>query len=100
MTCDRVAILRNGKVAAQGSVDALTRRTAKYKVTATAYDEALLAQFKAERVNGHVELSVEDLQQLNAFVDQIRARGALVSEVSPLHSTLEDVFVDLVRTTE
>jgi ABC-2 type transport system ATP-binding protein len=97
MTCDRVAVLRAGKVVAQGSVEELTRRPAKYRVTATAYDDALLAQFGAERVNGHVELSVADLQQLNAFVDQIRARGALVSELAPLRSTLEDVFVDLVR---
>ena len=97
MTCDRVAVLRAGKVVAQGSVEELTRRPAKYKVTATAFDDALLAQFGAERINGHVELSVADLQQLNAFVDQIRARGALVSELAPLRSTLEDVFVDLVR---
>ena len=97
MTCDRVAVLRGGKVVAAGTVDALTRRSAKYKVTATSYDEALLAQFGAERVNGHVELAVADLHQLNAFVDQIRARGALVSELAPLRSTLEDVFVDLVR---
>ena len=98
MTCDRVAVLRAGKVVAHGSVEELTRRSAKYKVTATAYDDALLTQFGAERVNGHVELSVADLQQLNAFVDQIRARGGLVSELAPLRSTLEDVFVDLVRT--
>jgi hypothetical protein len=82
---------------AHGTVEELTRRAAKYKVTATAIDDALLAQFHAERVNGHIELSVEDLQQLNALVDQIRARGGLVSELSPLRSTLEDVFVDLVR---
>jgi len=100
MTCDRVAVLRSGKVVAQGTVDALTRRSAKYKVTATAVDDALLAQFRAERVNGHIELSVDDLQQLNALIDQIRARGGLVSELAPLRSTLEDVFVDLVRTTE
>ena len=78
-------------------LESLTRRTAKYKVTATALDDALLTQFGAERVNGHVELSVADLQQLNAFVDQIRAKGGLVSELAPLRSTLEDVFVDLVR---
>jgi ABC-2 type transport system ATP-binding protein len=97
MTCDRVAVLRSGKVVAQGTVEELTRRAAKYKVTATAIDDALLAQFRAERVNGHIELSVDDLQQLNALVDQIRARGGLVSELSPLRSTLEDVFVDLVK---
>jgi ABC-2 type transport system ATP-binding protein len=97
MTCDRVAVLRSGKVVAAGSVEELTRRSEKYKVTATSYDEAVMRKFGAERVNGHVELSVVDLQQLNAFVDQIRAGGALVSELAPLRSTLEDVFVDLVR---
>lgn len=97
MTCDRVAVLRSGKVVAAGRVEDLTRQTAKYKVIATGMDDALLAQFHAERVNGHIELSIEDLQQLNAMVDQIRARGGLVSELTPLRSTLEDVFVGLVR---
>ena len=97
MTCDRVAVLRSGKVVAAGRVEELTRQTAKYKVIATAIDDALLAQFHGQRVNGHVELSVDDLQQLNAMLDQIRARGGLVSELSPMRSTLEDVFVDLVR---
>ena len=60
-------------------------------------DDAILAPFQPERVNGHIELSVGDLQQLNALIDQIRANGGLVSELSPLRSTLEDVFVDLVR---
>jgi len=97
MTCDRVAMLRSGKVVAAGRVEELTRQTAKYKVIATAIDDALLAQFHGQRVNGHVELSVDDVQQLNAMLDQIRARGGLVSELSPMRSTLEDVFVDLVR---
>jgi hypothetical protein len=33
-------------------------------------------------------------------VDALRARGALLTELSPVRSTLEDVFVDLVRTGE
>jgi len=35
MTCDRVAVLRSGKVVAAGRVEDLTRQTAKYKVIAT-----------------------------------------------------------------
>src|SRR5438552_15306083 len=97
-SCRRVAGLRSGTIVAQGTVDALTRRSAKYKLTATAVDDALLTHFGGERVNGHLELSVADLQSLCAFIDQIRARGGLVSELAPLRSTLEDVFVDLVRT--
>jgi ABC-2 type transport system ATP-binding protein len=102
MTCDRVAVLRSGKVAAQGTVEQLTRRAAKYKLVATPIDDALLAQFRAsgagvEPVNGHFELTVSDVAHLNALLDQLRGRGSMVTELSPLRSTLEDVFVDLVR---
>ncbi len=102
MTCDRVAVLRQGKVVAQGRVEELTRQSEKYKLVATPIDDALVAAFResgalVERVNGHLELSVQNLQHLNALVDQLRSRGALLTEVSPLRATLEDVFVDLVK---
>ena len=105
LTCDRVAVLRNGRVAAAGAIDTLTRRTAQYKMVAAPLDETLLASFRetgagVQRVNGHLELSVDDLQHLNALVDRLRAQGAVLSELSPLRSTLEDVFVDLVRASD
>src|SRR5438874_5615932 len=57
LTCDRVAVLRNGKVAAFGRVDELTRRSEQYKMVAAPVDDALLAAFRetgagVERVNG------------------------------------------------
>jgi len=102
LTCDRVAMLRRGKVAAAGTVEELTRRSAKYKLIASPVDDALLETFRAtgagvDRVNGHFELSVSDLQHLNQLVDQLRASGGVLSELSPLRNTLEDVFVDLVK---
>ena len=53
-----------------------------------------------ERVNGHIELSVENIEHLNALVDKVRSSGAMLTELAPLRSTLEDVFVDLVRAPE
>jgi ABC-2 type transport system ATP-binding protein len=102
LTCDRVAMLRRGKVAAEGTVEELTRRSAKYKLIASPVDESLLDAFRAtgaivDRVNGHFELGVDDLPHLNRLVDQLRANGGILSELSPLRSTLEDVFVDLVK---
>jgi ABC-2 type transport system ATP-binding protein len=102
LTCDRVAVLRSGRVAAEGTIDELTRRSPKYKLIASPIDEALLTIFRdtgatADRVNGHVELGVNDLEHLNAIVDKVRAHGAVISELSPMRSTLEDVFVDLVK---
>jgi ABC-2 type transport system ATP-binding protein len=105
LTCDRVAVLRNGKVAIEGTVEELTRPTAKYKMVAAPVDDALVAAFResgagVERVNGHLELSVANVEHLNALVDKARSSGVLLSELAPLRSTLEDVFVDLVRTTD
>jgi ABC-2 type transport system ATP-binding protein len=104
LTCDRVAVLRGGRVAAEGTIEELTRKTAKYKMVATPIDEPLLAMFRetgagVERVNGHLVLSVNDVQHLNELVDGLRSRGSVLSELAPVRSTLEDVFVDLVKAT-
>lgn len=105
LTCNRVAVLRSGRVVAAGKVDDLTRQAEKYKIVATPIDDRLVAAFResgagVDRVNGHLELSVQNLEHLNALVDKLRSTGALLSEVSPLRSTLEDVFVDLVKAGE
>jgi hypothetical protein len=74
-------------------------------MTVSPVDEPLLAAFRAsgagvERVNGHLVLTTRDLGHLNALVDTARAQGGVLSELSPMRSSLEDVFVDLVRTGE
>jgi ABC-2 type transport system ATP-binding protein len=102
LTCDQVAVLRNGRVAAAGTIDELTRKSAKYKMMASPVDDELIASFVesgagVDRVNGHLELSVSDPAHLNALIDKLRARGGILTELSPLRSTLEDVFVDLIR---
>ncbi len=112
LTCDRVAVLRQGKVAAEGTIDELTRATGGgrpgsppkvYKLVASGVDDALLEAFRATgasagRVNEHVRLEVRDADHLNTLIDAARSRGVLLSELTPERSSLEDVFVDLVRT--
>ena len=105
LTCDRVTVLRRGKVAAQGRIADLTAQSSLYKMTASPVDDALLSAFRdtgaaVERVNGHLMLTTRDLAHVNALVDTLRARGGILSELAPVRSTLEDVFVDLVKTGE
>jgi ABC-2 type transport system ATP-binding protein len=102
LTCDKVAVLRRGKVAAAGTIEELTRRSAKYKMVASPVDDSLLAAFResgatADRVNGHIELGVNDVAHLNVVVDKLRAGGGMLTELAPMRSTLEDVFVDLIK---
>ena len=111
LTCDRVAVLRQGKVAAQGTIEELTKRGEKeggsskvYKLVASGVDDAMLAAFRAtgagaERLNGHVRLLARDPEHLNALIDAARSRGALLTELTPEKTSLEDVFVDLVKAT-
>jgi ABC-2 type transport system ATP-binding protein len=101
-TCDRVAVLRSGKVVAQGRIEDLTAAGSRYRLVATGVDDALLAAFRetgasVERVNGHFDLTARDLDHLNALVDRLRAGGAKLQELAPVRSSLEDVFVDLVK---
>ena len=105
LTCDRVAMLRKGKVAAFGTVEELTRKSATYKMVATPVDDNLVNAFRetgagVERQNGHMVLSVNDVAHLNALVDKLRANGGMLNELTPVRSTLEDVFVDLIRAEE
>jgi ABC-2 type transport system ATP-binding protein len=102
LTCDRVAVLRKGTVAAEGRIADLTRTSPRYRLVASPVEPELLESFRStgavvDRVNGHLELTVRDVAHLNELVDRLRAGGGELAELSPLRSSLEDVFVDLVK---
>jgi ABC-2 type transport system ATP-binding protein len=101
--CGRVVVLRQGSVAAEGRIEDLTGATSRYKLVASGVDEALLADLRGtgasiDRVNGHFDLTARDLAHLNSLVDRLRSRGVELQELSPVRSSLEDVFVGLVTT--
>jgi ABC-2 type transport system ATP-binding protein len=100
--CTRVAVLRQGSVVAEGRIEDLTATASRYKLAASGVDDALLDDLRGtgasvERVNGHFDLTARDVAHLNQLVDRIRARGAELEELTPVRSSLEDVFVDLVQ---
>jgi len=101
LICGRVAVLAKGSVAAEGQIQDLTAATSHYKLVASGVDDSLLGEMRetgasVERVNGHFDLTARDVAHLNALVDRLRARGASLLELTPLRSSLEDVFVELV----
>jgi ABC-2 type transport system ATP-binding protein len=114
LTCDRVAILRQGKLVAEGTIADLTAGTTErergnslkvYKLVASGVDEAMLDAFRAtgagaEPLNGHIRLTTRDVAHLNELIDQLRMRGGALEELTPEKWTLEDIFVDLVRSPE
>jgi ABC-2 type transport system ATP-binding protein len=82
--CDEVAIISGGKVAVSGKLADLTAG-AGYRVSA------------ATPSNGIVNVHAADRRALNETIDRLRAAGAEIDSVTPVRSTLEDVFVRTVE---
>lgn len=102
LTCSRVAILRKGTVVAQGRIDDLTRPGPAFRMIAEPAEERLRMELRdagagVEAREGRLEITARDAEELNRLVDLLRARGARLLGIAPVRSSLEDVFVGLVR---
>jgi len=104
--CDSVAILKEGRLVRQGTIDDLTRRAEVHEIELRGIErkalDALLAAIGGlETLNdaaggGHrLELSGDDAA-LNRAIDAVRAAGATIVAIKPRKDSLEDVFVKVV----
>ncbi len=102
-TCDRVAILDRGRVVRTGGVDDLTRPGRRYRVGvagALPSDAFAGAGVEVAARDGHLDVEAENLAALNALIDRLRAGSVVITEVVPLRSALEDVFIEVVTSGE
>ena len=110
--CDRVAILKDGRMVREGHVDDLTRPSSVWEIEVRVADPARLRPLPAlvpglvlppARPDGPadpgaamLELS-GDLDALNRAVDALRGAGIAIAGVRARRASLEDVFVKVVR---
>ena len=103
--CTRVAILKDGVLVRQGTVEDLTRVGRAWRLLTTplpaATAEALggvIEPDPAPRADGlalaHAVLP--DREALGAVLDRLRADGVGVEAVEPVRQSLEDLFVEVV----
>lgn len=105
--CTRVAILKDGVLVRDGTVDDLTRQGRAWHVTTTALPAATAAALAdaltgdaVARPDGLVRFlaTAPDRTALNAVLDRLRADGVEVEAVEPARQSLEDLFIDVVTT--
>lgn len=99
-TCDRVAILKDGRIVREGKVEALTRPALRFRLRlaqAPAWPLPALPGVDLAARNGHLEAAATDLESLNRLLDEVRRHGGLIAELAPLGSDLEEVFVALLN---
>ncbi|MBI3910208.1 MAG: ABC transporter ATP-binding protein [Armatimonadetes bacterium] len=102
LTCDEVAIINQGRLVRQGSIEDLTAPTARVTVQLDRLSPALLevmGRFGAVQQRNHTEVEVQmwpgaETPDLVAALYQV---GARLQAVIPHRESLEDYFVRVVR---
>lgn len=102
MVCDRVAILVQGVVSSQGTIEELTRHSRRYEVevapgSEAGAGEAVAASGAGARLAGGViTIETDDAARVQPVIDALRSRGVVIRAVRPVRSSLEDLFMQAV----
>ena len=102
MVCDRVAILVQGQVAMQGTLDDLTRDSRRYEIIVQGasadwmtHGDTLRADPIADNQTKLMFRSADPLQ-VQAVLDRLRQEQRVIVQVKPVRETLEDLFMRAV----
>jgi ABC-2 type transport system ATP-binding protein len=110
MVCDRVAILVQGVVSSQGTLDDLTRGQQRYDIEVEASDAAgvgaaldgrcsggVLPTGEAVTVDGpRVRVGTTDAARVQPVIDALRRSGLTIRSVRSFRPSLEDLFMQAV----
>jgi ABC-2 type transport system ATP-binding protein len=102
MVCDRVAILVQGKVVMQGTLDALTAESLRYEITIEGgapdwaqRDDAIRVEAGGDRRTRLIVKGAEP-GPIQPILDRLRADDRVICAVKPVRETLEDLFMRAV----
>jgi ABC-2 type transport system ATP-binding protein len=99
LVCDRVAILRKGKMIREGDVQTLTRQKGRFLIGLAPGQIMPIADLRAlgyevTSLEDRWEVHLIDGQAIDAVVDFIRARGLNLRHLVEKRQTLEDLFLE------
>ncbi len=99
--CDRIGVIRRGRLVAEGTLDELVGGP-ELRVRAMPVDRArelvtTLRGVDGMRVADGVLMLKADLRRAGEINRQLIDHGLEVSELTPVHATLEEVFLGLVH---
>lgn len=103
MVCDSVAIMVQGRVVSQGTIDALTAHSRRFEVTFLGLDDSTLRvgdrELAVEQDGDlrRVRLPAATVEEVQPVIDHLRARRALVAGVRDMRESLEETFIRAVR---
>jgi len=100
---DRVAIMVQGKVHRQGTIDELTAGRRQYRITTcepitpdTLRDAKSRVGFGVEQSAQHIIMESEDPASVQPVIDLIRSKGIAIEQIDRKRPSLEDLFMETV----
>ena len=108
MVCDRVAILVQGEVAAQGTIDELTAESRRYEIEiggpppewAEAAGLRVSGGSNADAGMTNLVLPSAEADAVQPVLDRLRADGRIIRVLRPVRESLEDLFMRYVQDPE
>ncbi len=106
MVCERVAILVQGRVAQQGTIDELTAASRRYEITIagtapdwTRHDDAVRTE-AGDRDTCRIVIAGTAPEPVQGVIDRLRAEQRTIVSVLPVRESLEDLFMRAVTDPE
>lgn len=106
MVCDRVAILVQGNVATQGTIDDLTADSQRYEIVIDGGTPTWLNEFADLRAesgsSGRTVLILRgsDPSKVQPIIDRLRSANQTIHSIKPVRESLEDLFMRAVTNPE
>lgn len=107
MVCDRVAILSNGKLITQGTIEELTQHSRRYEIELSSPlpdDEdlnelirLLKAKTKSENRKTSIVVPTDQTAEIQPLIDSLRKSGGMIESINPVRQSLEDLFIQAVN---
>lgn len=102
MICDQIAVIKNGRVVAGGSLAELTGGAVEVQarvsgLTAETADRLAAIGRMTQPEEGLVRIMVDNPDDVPRLARVLISGGAELYELTQKHRSLEDVFIDLVR---
>lgn len=101
MICDRVAILVQGQVSMQGTIDDLTADSRRYEIDCSGpppswIDELPQARCEADSDITRIRFITDDADEIQPLLDRLRKDGRSIKRVQAVRENLEDLFMRAV----
>lgn len=102
MICTRVAILVQGQVAMQGTLDELTKDSRRYEIIIESSAPAWIGEIKTLRAEQINEMRTKLVMlgsepgPVQAILDRLRREGVMIISMQPVRENLEDLFLRAV----